>query len=81
MIKFAFQRNKPTAEILQQLIVRDYENFNLIPVQTFKNTTPSNHEMFIQDFPFHVYMHEVPSDFVEVIETNIKIKGWQGAEG
>jgi hypothetical protein len=70
LIHFHIQKNKPPPEVLEQLIVRDLEQFYLIPVKTLVSADGSANEkdngVFIHKLPFHTFLHQVKSDFFEV---------------
>ena len=61
------------------MIVKDLEKFDRFPVVTINNIDPSAESTdfntkFIQQFPFTTYVHNIPSNFVEVRFPNLLIK-------
>ncbi|CAI2348052.1 unnamed protein product [Caenorhabditis sp. 36 PRJEB53466] len=61
--------NHPSAELLDQLIVKQLEAFDRFPVQSLTSGSPSltpQQSVFLAQFPFHANLHNCPTKFVEL---------------
>ncbi|ULT99399.1 hypothetical protein L3Y34_000613 [Caenorhabditis briggsae] len=61
--------NHPSAELLDQLIVKELEAFDRFPVQSLTSESPSltaQQTNFLSQFPFHINLHNCPTKFVEI---------------
>lgn len=60
--------NHPSAELLDQLIVKDLEAFDRFPVQslTSEDSLTPQQSAFLSQFPFHANLHNCPTKFVEI---------------
>uniref|UniRef100_A0A1I7U966 Presequence protease, mitochondrial n=1 Tax=Caenorhabditis tropicalis TaxID=1561998 RepID=A0A1I7U966_9PELO len=61
--------NHPSAELLDQLIVKELEAFDRFPVQSLTSESPSltqQQSTFLSQFPFHANLHNCPTKFVEM---------------
>ncbi|CAD6190284.1 unnamed protein product [Caenorhabditis auriculariae] len=59
----------PSAELLDQLIVRNLEAFERFPVQSLNKGSSSltaHQSAFLDQFPFHANLHNCPTKFVEM---------------
>ncbi|KAI1724126.1 hypothetical protein Ddc_05332 [Ditylenchus destructor] len=60
--------NKPGDEVLRELIVKEFQKFNMFPVSTSTNATASQPgDNFIDNLPFTAVLHTIPSDFVDMV--------------
>ncbi|CAL2036083.1 unnamed protein product [Caenorhabditis brenneri] len=61
--------NHPSAELLDQLIVKELEQFDRFPVQSLtsdSSSLTSQQSNFLAQFPFHANLHNCPTKFVEM---------------
>ncbi|CAI5445347.1 unnamed protein product [Caenorhabditis angaria] len=61
--------NHPSAELLDQLIVKELESFDRFPVQSLTKSSSSltpQQSAFLNQFQFHANLHNCPTKFAEV---------------